>query len=95
MLGPTLFILFINDMEKRFQHSSVRLIADDTGVSKQISCEHYVKLLKDDLYNIIDWSNSNSMMLHEDKFELIIHKHTLKSTIYELPFVSESMTYKV
>ena len=95
VLGPILFILFINDMENCVQHSSVRLFADDTRVSKQISCEHDVKLLQDDLYNIIDWSKSNNMMLHEDKFELIIHKHRLNSTIYELPFVSESMTYKV
>ena len=32
-------------------------------------------------------------MLHDEKFELIIHKHKPESPVYELPFVLELMTY--
>ena len=33
------------------------------------------------------------MSLHEDKFELVIHKAYPKSLIYEFPFQAETMTY--
>ena len=93
VLGPILFIIFINDMEHCIQHSVVRFFADDSRVSKQISCEQDTELLQNDLDNIIKWSIANNMLVHEDKFELMIHKHKLRSTIYELPFISELMTY--
>ena len=35
------------------------------------------------------------MVLHEDESDLIIHKHQPKSAIYELPFVSETITYQI
>ena len=93
VLGPILFIIFINDMEHCIQHSVVRFFADDSRVSKQISCEQDTELLQQDLDNIIKWSIANNMLVHEDKFELIIHKHKLRSAIYELPFISDLMTY--
>ena len=95
VLGPILFILFINDLESCIKHSSVRFFADDTRISKQISSENDVNLLQEDLDNTIQWSKANNMMLHDDKFELIIHKHKPKSPVYELPFMSELMSYTV
>ena len=35
------------------------------------------------------------MALHEDKFELLIHKQNPNSYLYELPFVIEKQTYEV
>ena len=95
VLGPILFILFINDLDHCVKHSTVRFFADDTRISKQISSENDVELLQNDLNSVITWSRDNNMVLHEDKFNLIIHKHQPKSTIYELPFVSETMTYHI
>ena len=28
-----------------------------------------------DLNSVIQWANQNNMALHEDKFELMVHKH--------------------
>ena len=36
----------------------------------------------------------NNMALHEDKFELLVHKHCPHSLLYELPFSCEFMTYQ-
>ena len=95
VLGPLLFILFINDLEQVVTSSTVSFFADDTRVSKQISCYEDCMLLQDDLYKILDWSRRNNMKLHEQKFELLNHLHNSKSSIYELPFVVENLRYKV
>lgn len=95
VLGPILFILFINDMEKCIKHSKVRFFADDTRISKQISSEADVIELQSDLNSAILWSISNNMVLHEDKFDLIIHKCRPKYPLHELPFTNEQMTYQV
>ena len=73
VLVPLLFILFINDLEQVVTSSTVSFFADDTRVSKQISCYEDCMLLQDDLYKILDWSRRNNMKLHEQKFELLNH----------------------
>ena len=35
------------------------------------------------------------MALHEDEFELMVHKHCPQSLLYELPFIADEMVYKV
>ena len=96
VLGPLLFILFINDLQDCVSHSRVSFFADDTRVSKHISSEQDVKLLQEDLDSVILWSLHNNMKLHEDKFELMVHRHNPKNPLYELPFVtSEVMSYSV
>ena len=41
------------------------------------------------------WSNKNSMKLHDDKFELIIHPYIPKNSIINLTSVAECMPYKI
>ena len=95
MLGPLLFILFINDLELAVTSSKVSFFADDTRVSKRIDCFEDCLLLQADLYGILDWSRCNSMKLHEQKFELLNHLHNRKSNFSELPFYVETLLYKV
>ena len=95
VLGPLLFIIFINDLEGCVCHSNVSFFADDTRISKRISSEGDVKLLQEDLNNVMKWSQENNMKLHEDKFELIVHPHIPKNPLLNLPFVAECMSYTV
>ena len=95
VLGPLLFILFINDLELAVASSRVSFFADDTRVSKRIGCFEDCLLLQADLYGILDWSRSNNMKLHEQKFELLNHLHNRKSHFSELPFHVETLLYKV
>ena len=95
VLGPLLFILFINDLEQVVDSSRVSFFADDTRVSKQIGCFEDCQLLQEDIYKILDWSRSNNMKLHEQKFELLNHLHNSKSSFPELPFFAETLRYKV
>ena len=50
VLGPILFILFINDLDKCIKYSTSRFFADDTRISKQISSVEDVAELPDPLF---------------------------------------------
>ena len=89
VLGPILFLIFINDIEHCIMHSIIRCFADDTRISIAIKSEHDVKLLQKDLKNVIDWSVRNNMALHKDKFEYMCHKFNHQYVLSELPFVVE------
>ena len=95
VLGPLLFILFINDMECCVKHSTIRFFADDTRILKHIHSSIDVDLLQQDLNSVILWAKENNMALHEDKFEYIVHRHSPNSLLLQLPFISEHFVYTV
>ena len=92
VLGPVLFLLFINDMNKCLKHSVCSMFADDSRILRSISGVSDTKLLQEDLFNVIKWSKQNNMELNEDKFQFVSHK--LKSTLLDhLPFSKEYLQY--
>ena len=93
ILGPLLFILFINDMQLCMKHSIIGFFADDTRTLKQIYCQKHVSEPQQDLNSAIQWTNQNNMALHEDKFKLMVHKHFPQSLLYELPCTTDEMSY--
>ena len=95
VLGPLLFIIFIDDMRLCIKGSIIRFFADDTRILKHISCMQDSAILQSDLSSVIEWAKINNMALHEDKFELVIHKHNPQSTLFDFPFATECQTYEV
>ena len=95
ILGPILFLIFINDIENCIMHSIVRCFADDTRISIAVRSEQDVKLLQCDLENVIQWSDRNNMALHKDKFEYMCHKFNKQHFLIELPFMNECYQYHV
>ena len=95
VLGPLFFLLYINDLEEVVKASRVSFFADDTRVSKQISCLEDCALLQADLHFVIEWAHRNNMKLHEQKFELLNHMHNSKNSSSEFPFFVECLLYKV
>ena len=95
VLGPLLFILFINDMQSCINFSTIRFFADDTRLLKHIYGHKDTVELQKDLDSVINWAKENNMSLHEDKFEVMIHKHRPHSLLYELPFSICEMAYSV
>ena len=100
VLGPLLFVLYVNDIVEIVNNSHIHTFADDTKISRQIVTASDKNLLQEDLDAIKRWTSLNNMKLNEDKFSLISH-HTKSNvepeemdTFRELPFFSESTTYE-
>ena len=95
MLGPILFLIFINDIELCIINSIVRCFADDTQISIAVKFKLDVQPLQSDLENVMRWSKRNNMALHRDKFEYMCHTSNKRHMLSELPFVSECCQYRV
>ena len=73
VLGPTLFILYINDITKVIKHSLIKIFADDSKLIKAINSEEDRELLLEDIHAVMQWSKKNNMELNREKFQLLIH----------------------
>ena len=94
VLGPILFLIFINDIASCVLRSTLRCFADDTRICRSISDSHNVTEFQSDLDKVTEWSSRNNMALHEDKFEYICHLANKRNPLYELPFVHEQFQYR-
>ena len=96
VLGPLLFVIYINDMVKSMKFSHLQTFADDTKISRAIYSESDRHLLQQDLDMIKSWSAANNMQLNRNKFEYICHQskvNPLLSLLDELPFMNEQFMY--
>ena len=93
VLGPILFLVYINDIDKCIKHSFISCFADDTRVSKGISDSADVKHLQEDLNQVIQWTSKNNMKLHEKKFQYVNHNCGDSKLLEQLPFTSELHEY--
>jgi hypothetical protein len=71
ILGPLLFLLYINDMPSVVQHASLALFADDSKCYKTIKnisdCEH----LQTDIDALYAWSRTWDLNFHPSKCQII------------------------
>ena len=93
VLGPILFIVFINDLINKVSECNVSFFADDTRISKQIDAMQSKELLQNDLLSVLSWSKTNNMELNEGKFELQSYNIKPLNIVKELPFQPHLFTY--
>jgi hypothetical protein len=70
VLGPLLFLLFINDLPEGL-HSSTRLFADDCILYRQIKSAHDQSLLQEDLHTLAQWEATWGMDFHPQKCSVL------------------------
>ena len=73
VLGPLLFLIYVNDIHHAAPNVSTRLFADDTNVflaSKD--CSHLIEMVTDTLRQLKIWFESNKLTLHVDKTSFTI-----------------------
>ena len=76
VLGPILFLLYINDLHTCIKHSTTYHFADDTNLLN-ISPNYKTlqKELNEDLRSLVQWLTANKISLNNDKTEIIyFHK---------------------
>jgi hypothetical protein len=92
VLGPILFLIYINDFPEYLTHSKLKLFADDSIIYKEITCQDYCKKLQSDLDAAARWEADWLMAFHPDnctvlaisqkktpfKHDYILHNHILK-----------------
>ena len=85
VLGPLLFLIYINDLHKAIKYSKVRHFADDTNLLiNNKSSKQLQKQLNMDLRNLCNWLKANKISLNANKTELLIFRHPNKKTITSL-----------
>lgn len=71
VLGPLLFLAYINDMPDIITHSETRLFADDTILFRTITSIEDHKLLQEDLTALETWENTWQMAFNPTKCTVI------------------------
>ena len=73
ILGPLLFIIYINDMHKATKYSHIYHFADDTNLFHSNSnLQTLHKQVNEDLVLLFDWLCANKLSLNAGKTEFII-----------------------
>ena len=85
VLGPLLFLIYINDLNKAVKHSVTHHFADDTNflyVSK--SLKKIQKFMNLDLRYVCNWLKANKISLNAGKTEMLIFRDPRRKINFDL-----------
>ena len=81
LLGPLLFLIYINDLPLHVKHSSLSLFADDATLHKSARNVNDVKQpLCSDVDNVNNWCQENRMIINENKSKCMLIGTTQRLT---------------
>ena len=93
VLGPVLFIVYVNDLHDVVKTCSSGSFADDTKLLHKIEKMDDMTQVQVDLYNVIQWAALNNMSLNELKFVYLRYKVNRAEITSIMPFYTETTTY--
>ena len=70
VIGPTLFLVFINDLPDRIS-SNIQIFADDSKIYRHIRSDLDLKALQDDLHAVEQWSLNWKMQYNTSKCQAL------------------------
>ena len=95
VLGPILFILYIDDQLDALLTSLGKIFADDTKLIGKILDLATKASLQEDLFNVIAWARRNNMQLNEAKFEVLNYTLNNSLLLRNLPFTNDLLSYSL
>ena len=84
VLGPLLFLLYVNDITSAVKNSYVKLYADDLSVFRVINNTCDAKLLQNDLDDIYQWANLWQLKINFDKCRCIHFGYSSIHNVYNI-----------
>ena len=85
VLGPLLFLIYINDLHSAIKYATTRHFADDTCLlMKNKSLKKIKKYLNYDLKSLTSWLKANKISLNASKTEILIFRHPNKPINYDV-----------
>ena len=89
ILGPLLFLIYINDFTQSSDFSSMRLFADDTSLTDSAkNIDELLLKINKELPNIYDWLCANKLTLNLRKTKYLIFQPRQKVDYNLLPLLS-------
>ena len=87
VLGPLLFLLYINNLNKAVEHSKFHHFADDKNVLyASHSLKNLIKKVNFDLSNLVQWLRANKISLKVNKTEIAVFRPPTKEIYRNLDF---------
>ena len=85
VLGPLLFLIYINDLHNCIRYSTARHFADDTNLLLvNSSLKQLKKQINLDLCFLSSWLKANKISLNVDKTEILVFHHVNKDINYDI-----------
>ena len=80
MLGPLLFLIYINDFSRCSQFFNFHIFADDTNLfASHTSLQILEKSINENLIYVSNWLTANKLSLNIDKTNFVFFSSTSKS----------------
>ena len=71
VLGPALFIIYMNNITESVNNTIIKMFADDSKLISSVKCMEDRNKITTDLKALIKWTEENSMEFNETKFQLL------------------------
>ena len=86
LLGPILFLLFVDDLPNTVKTSRVACYADDTKIFKSIDSITDCNALQSDLNDLVSWSESSGLIFNQSKckYQFITRKKSPVQPTYNI-----------
>ena len=91
VLGPTLFLIFINDIVEKVS-SKMRLFADDSAIYREIHSPEDHHILQDDLHTLNKWSEDWQMDFNVKKCVLLPITRKRKPSVFQYKMKGEELS---
>jgi len=70
VLGPLLFVVYINDIDEQIVNKIVKF-ADDIKIYHIVQSPKDIEILQSDLHRLVEWSKDWQMLFNTDKCKVL------------------------